>query len=180
MSEKKLAQIALIRHGETDWNRNRRLQGRTEIALNDTGVRQVHAAGTRLSQVEGWQAVYTSPLLRARQSAQIIAQQLNLAKVTVAEELIERFFGGAEGMPVEEANRRWPDFEIPGAEPLKDLRERAGSFFERMLNTRPGAVLVAHGALIRNGLIHVTGADIPRIANGQIWVLGANGASVLD
>ena len=89
-----------IRHGETDWNRQGRFQGRTDNPLNDDGIAQAHAAAERLQQVALGQIV-SSPLVRALKTAEIIAAAA-AKTVTVDRGLIELDFGSFEGKPVRE------------------------------------------------------------------------------
>jgi broad specificity phosphatase PhoE len=89
-----------LRHGATDWNRQGRFQGHTDNPLNDEGIAQAHAAAEKLRAVElGY--VVSSPLLRAVQTAQIIAN-LSSKTVTIDQGLIECDFGSFEGKPVRE------------------------------------------------------------------------------
>ena len=69
--------IVLVRHGETDWNRNRRFQGQADIVLNETGRAQVRALATELAD-EPFSIAYTSPLRRAAESAEILGAALGL------------------------------------------------------------------------------------------------------
>lgn len=169
--------IALVRHGETEWNRERRIQGRTEVPLNETGRVQATAAGTQLAALAAgspqlrWRGLLASPLGRALETAELIAPSLGLGDPDIDEAFLERDFGPAEGLEIEEINERWPGLEIPGAESLSELAHRAASAIARVLDSAPHTVVVAHGALLRSGLAELTGADVPRILNGQIWLL---------
>lgn len=102
--------IAIVRHGETDWNQARRIQGRTEVALNATGRLQAAATGRLLASQEvreqwgDWSALLSSPLARAVETATIVGSVIGLAKEPrVDDALLERDFGPAEGVPVHEA-----------------------------------------------------------------------------
>jgi uncharacterized phosphatase len=182
MTASVLQAIAIVRHGETDWNRARRIQGRTEVPLNETGRRQAEATGRFLASPEvratwgQWAHVQSSPLSRAFETAQIIGTTLGLtseaARPTINDALWERNFGEAEGIAVDEAHQRWPGLhDIPGAEPLDELAARTAQAFESLLEASPGAIVVAHGAMIRNGLSRISGTVMPRIHNGETWVL---------
>lgn len=166
------APIALVRHGETDWNLARRIQGRTDIPLNDTGRAQARATAEVLANAGDWTGVRSSPLLRAVETAQILAAGLGLQAPDRDEQFLERHFGEAEGMGVDEAKVRWPGLDdIAGAEPLAPVAARTARALDRVLTEAPGSVVVAHGAMLRLGLAEVSGAEIPRILNGEVWLM---------
>jgi uncharacterized phosphatase len=96
-----MTDLVLVRHGETEWNRVGRVQGRTDIPLNDTGREQARATGRRL-RGEAFDAVVSSPLSRAADTAGIIADELGLGEPELIEALVERDYGGAEGMTGDE------------------------------------------------------------------------------
>ncbi len=176
--------LTLIRHGETDWNRARRIQGSTDIPLNDTGREQARAAAAALRERGGELPVnvVSSDLSRARETAEIIAAELGAAAPRVYPGLRERSYGEAEGVDATEFLQRWGDWhsaEVPGAEPWPHLRRRALSALSRAVRdhraqTAPGAaslVVVTHGALIREVIRHASGGELPpageRLANGS-------------
>jgi broad specificity phosphatase PhoE len=101
------ANIVLVRHGETDWNRERRYQGHADIPLNDAGRRQARKLASLLRS-EVLTAVYTSPLRRASETAAIIAGRLGL-DVLELEALREIDVGDWEGLTVEEVRTRFPE-----------------------------------------------------------------------
>ena len=169
--------LALVRHGETDWNRARRIQGRTEVPLNDTGREQARGAAATLA-AHAWASVHASPLGRAIETAEIIAAGLGLATPAINDGLWERDFGEAEGLSVPDIEARWPGLNgIPGAEPLEAVAERSAQAIEELYDVAPSGVVVAHGAMLRAGIQRLTGDDVPRILNGEIWLLrrGATG-----
>ncbi|MCW3494432.1 histidine phosphatase family protein [Microbacterium sp. SSM24] len=176
--------LTLIRHGETDWNRARRIQGSTDIPLNDTGREQARTAAAALRTGLGERpvAIVSSDLSRARETAEIIAAELGLPDPRVYPELRERSYGEAEGIDSAEFFERWGDWhtaEVPGAEPLPLLRRRALSALahavrDHRVATGPGEarlVVVTHGALIREVIRHASGGELPpagvRLANGS-------------
>ena len=178
--------IAIVRHGETDWNQARRIQGRTEVALNATGRLQAAATGRLLASQEvreqwgDWSALLSSPLARAVETASIVGSGIGLAEEPrVDDALLERDFGPAEGVPVHEAQERWPGLVIPGAESTEALAERSAAAFDRLLAEAPAAIVVAHGMMIREGLSRLTGIDVPRVLNGEVWVLQRRASSTL-
>ena len=174
--------LTLVRHGETDWNRDRRIQGSTDIALNDTGRAQARAAAAGLRG----DIIVSSDLSRARETAEIIAAELDLPAPTLYPDLRERAYGDAEGVDAADFIRRWGDWhtaEVPGAEPWPHLRERglralAAVVRDARRATAPAAasvVVVTHGALIRELIRHATGGELPpageRLANGSAYTM---------
>src|SRR6185369_6866034 len=99
--------ILLARHGETDWNVERRVQGHSDTPLNDRGRQQACALAEELAG-ESIDAVYSSDLLRAHETARIVAEQRGLG-VTSIRDLRERHFGTWEGLTDEEIFERYPD-----------------------------------------------------------------------
>lgn len=159
--------IYLLRHGETDWNRKGLLQGHTDIPLNERGraqvddtVRSLSTLGVRLD------AIVSSPLKRARESAEIAAHRLHYPKdkIVVEELLIERGFGEGEGMSLAEMKERYPDSDCPGMESREDLVRRAGRAFQKIISDFCDAeriLLAAHGAVLFALLEAVSEEPIP-------------------
>ncbi|GAB3601782.1 histidine phosphatase family protein [Microbacterium aureliae] len=180
-----MTSLILIRHGETDWNRDRRIQGATDIPLNDTGRRQARDAATALRERldrAGRVGIVASDLSRARETAEIIAGELGLPSPRLYPQLRERAYGEAEGMGIDEFTARWgASFHggVPGAEEPEALRRRAlGALrqvvrdLRRLSAPAPATLLVvAHGGLIREVIGHATGGELPlpgeRLANGS-------------
>lgn len=197
-----MTEILLIRHGETDWNTERRLQGHLDIALNAEGVRQAQALGQAL-RVEPLDAIFASDLSRARQTAEAIAAGRSMP-VQIEPGLRERCYGAFEGLRHEDIRQRYPkayaawqarelDARMPhGEQPGETLRE----FSARAVATLVGLVVarqwgriavVSHGGVLEcicreaRGL----GWEKPRdfdIRNASINRLHWNGSSlsVLD
>lgn len=182
--------LTLVRHGETDWNRDRRIQGSTDIPLNDAGRAQARdAAATLREQLDLSSAlvapvIVSSDLSRAQETAQIIAAELELPAPRTYADLRERAYGDAEGVDAAEFISRWGDWhtaEVPGAEPWPHLRDRglralASVVRDARRATAPAAasvIVVTHGALIRELIRHATGGDLPptgeRLANGSAY-----------
>jgi uncharacterized phosphatase len=161
--------LALIRHGQTDWNLAARMQGRTDIPLNDTGRAQARAAASVFA-AEPWHAVVSSPLDRARETAAILAEHLDVPLGAAYDELIEQEFGQAEGTLVADLDTRWPDRDFAGKEPDHEVGERGVRGLERVARDHEGerVLVVAHGTLIRHTLAAITGHDprhYPRLDN---------------
>ena len=161
--------LALIRHGQTDWNLAARMQGRTDIPLNDTGRAQARAAASAFA-AEPWHAVVSSPLGRARETAAILAEHLDVPLGAAYDELIEQEFGEAEGAFVADLDTRWPDRDFAGKEPDHEVGERGVRGLERVARDYDSkrVLVVAHGTLIRHTLAAITGHDprhYPRLDN---------------
>lgn len=181
--------LTLVRHGETDWNRDRRIQGVTDIPLNDTGRAQAREAAARLRDgIDGRVApvVAASDLSRARETAEIIARELGVAEPRTYTGLRERSYGAAEGVAAEEFVRRWGAWhsaEIEDAEPWPDLRRRGLAALNQVVRdarraTAPAAasvIVVTHGAMIRELLRHATAGELPvlgeRLPNGSAYTV---------
>lgn len=177
--------LTLIRHGETDWNRDRRIQGATDIPLNDTGRAQARATAALLRDRLDPAlpaTIAASDLSRARETAQIIASELGLAAPRTYRGLRERAYGEAEGVSIDEFRDRWGEWhaaEVPGAESWPAVRSRAVTALGRAVRdhrraTAPAAaslIIVSHGALIREVIRHATAGELPlvgeRLANGS-------------
>jgi broad specificity phosphatase PhoE len=99
--------IVLVRHGETDWNREHRYQGHADTPLNEAGRRQALELADALRD-EGLSAVYTSPLRRASETARIVADRLGLAAMEL-EALREIDVGDWQGMTIQDVRARFPE-----------------------------------------------------------------------
>ena len=152
-------ELILVRHGETAWNRERRLQGHIDVALNEEGLWQARAVARALA-VERLDALYSSDLTRARQTAQAIALASGLT-LTQEAALRERSYGVFEGVPLaalaqrfprehEEWRQRVPDAVIAGAETLRAFTARVESILLTLAERHVGqtVVVVTHGGFL--------------------------------
>jgi broad specificity phosphatase PhoE len=172
--------LLLARHGETDWNRDGRWQGHSDTPLNELGREQAIELAESL---DGIDAVYSSNLARARETAEIVAARLGL-EVRLDERLRERSFGAWEGLTMEETERRyqeahgrWRAGEGHGAddaEAFDAFAARVHSFLEDVLRRHPDetVLVIGHGGSIRvihalaSGLDYVKDhRSIPAVAN---------------
>lgn len=169
--------LAFIRHGQTDWNREGRLQGSSDIPLNDTGREQARDAEAMLAQWS-WDAIVSSPLSRARETARIVAEGLGLPLGPAYDELVERDYGPLEGVPDREVMARWPNRDYPGAEPLESVVDRCLRGLDRIDADYPNSnvVVVCHGTIMKYTLIRMTGYPVDVILNGTVSAIERDGA----
>lgn len=151
--------VIAVRHGETAWNIDTRIQGQLDIALNDQGRWQARRLARVLAD-ESLHAVYSSDLRRAHDTALEIARAAGLAVIDDPG-LRERHFGSFEGMTFKEIEERWPEqsmrwrrrdanFAAPGGETLADFYQRATAAAARIATAHPGGAiaLVTHGGVL--------------------------------
>ena len=151
--------LIVVRHGETAWNVDTRIQGHLDIPLNATGLWQARQLGDALAG-EAISAIYTSDLLRARKTAQAVADATGAALIDEPG-LRERAFGSFQGRTFAEIEaehpeqaRRWrqrdPDYAPDGGESLRVLRERVVDTTHRLAARHPGelVLLVTHGGVL--------------------------------
>ena len=156
--------FGLLRHGQTDWNINFLLQGVTDIPMNQTGLEQVKLAAQAI-QAKDWDVVLTSPLSRARQTAEIIATHVGFSEVIEQELLIERSFGEAEGLSHEQWRAKYSNLdEIPGGESRQQLTARSQLLLDYVATEFKGkrVLAISHGALIRGLLAIASNNELPR------------------
>ena len=153
--------ILAIRHGETAWNVTTRLQGHLDIPLNETGLQQAERLASALAEREAIDAIYTSDLSRARDTAEAIGRATGQA-VRTHEGLRERHFGVFQGLTFAEVEqqlpeqalqwrKRVPDWTPPGGgESLQRLHQRIVDTVHGLAAQHTGQqiVLVAHGGVL--------------------------------
>ncbi|XP_044475961.1 phosphoglycerate mutase-like protein 4 isoform X2 [Mangifera indica] len=162
------AEILAVRHGETSWNADGRIQGHLDVELNDIGRQQAAAVADRISKEMPISAVYSSDLKRATETAHIIASTCGVPEVITDPELRERHLGDLQGLVLREAAELKPDAylaslsprtdqEIPGGgESFDQLYGRCTSSLQKIGNKHTAAcftgervVVVTHGGVIR-------------------------------
>src|SRR5256885_3498106 len=154
-----VTRIIAIRHGETAWNVDTRIQGQLDVPLNDTGRWQARRLGQAVAD-EAIEAIYSSDLARARETAQALAETIGKPVVTDTG-LRERSFGTFEGHTWAEIESRWPDeserwrkrdldFAPAGGESLRVFYSRSVETATRLAAAHPGQTiaLVAHGGVM--------------------------------
>jgi broad specificity phosphatase PhoE len=167
--------LLLVRHGETDWNRDGRWQGGSDTRLNDLGREQARALA---EQLDGDIAViYSSDLARAHETAEIVAARLGL-EVRVDPRLRERGFGSWEGLTMPEieerfveAHRCWRAGEGAGAddaETFEDFSARVKDFLADVLRLHPDeeVLVISHGGSIR--VIHALAAGLDYVRDHRL------------
>jgi probable phosphoglycerate mutase len=154
-----MTELILLRHGETDWNRELRFQGHVDVGLNTIGLEQAQRLARRLAG-ERADRLYASDLLRARQTAQPVASALDLATVSDAA-LREQSFGQVDGMSVDDIKARHPqawegwlrfheDYCMPEGESTRQFHARVMDAVHRLVAAHPGEtlVVVTHGGVL--------------------------------
>ena len=156
--------IVLARHGETTWNKDRRFQGQLDVELNDTGREQARALAA-VAKGGGFVALYTSPLVRARETAEIVGAELGL-EPRVDDRLKESHVGAWEGRFKADLERDEPaawaafgaageDFRFPGGESLEEQQERVVAALVDVTQAHElPALVVCHRGVIRCALAH--------------------------
>lgn len=162
--------LALVRHGQTDWNLAGRVQGRTDIALNDTGREQARVLGRELIGQQ-WDLVVASPLSRAQETAMLIAGELGAEHAAPVAEVIERGFGPLEGRIRAELSETEAAALAVEAEISQSVLHRMLGAISVLVQEHPGRriLVVSHGAAMRIVRDALAGVRIPSgVANGEV------------
>lgn len=161
--------LVLVRHGQTDHNREGRLQGQVDIPLNANGLRQAATLAASVAQ-DPPDVIVASPLQRAHETARIIGEACGL-DVSTDESLLERSFGVWEGLKGDEIRRRWPEQHADwrnhrpvlgvGVEDRPEVGARVSTACRELLAEHPGrtVMVVGHGAAITLGITALLGLD---------------------
>ncbi|OGK35369.1 hypothetical protein A3F59_06185 [Candidatus Roizmanbacteria bacterium RIFCSPHIGHO2_12_FULL_38_13] len=186
----KLTKIYLVRHGETDWNVQNLLQGQTDIHLNKKGIKQSQEFAKKVKKVK-FDAVFSSDLVRARRTAEIITLDRKLA-IETRKVLRERFFGKYEGMPRREFYKLFTNWEklsekekfrFKLSEDIESEEEAAIRLITFLREVAVGyagmtILIVAHGGLMKALLIHLgyaTAEKPVRMKNNGFILLESDG-----
>lgn len=173
--------IYLVRHGETEWNREEIFRGRKDISLNENGKKQAEETGNYLKRKK-IKTIFTSPLVRSKQTAEIIGERIGAPIITI-QELIDMDFGIWEGLSLTEVMERFPqEFEIwksapmrwkiEGAETLMDIRKRVSRGLRR-LPSETNMVIVTHRVVCK-----IIALFFLKISNACFWNIKFDPASV--
>jgi len=170
--------FALIRHGQTDWNAQFRIQGTTDIPLNELGRAQAVAAVVPLAAFHNderdWDFIVSSPLSRAADTADFIAAGLDLDVTHRLPTIIERNYGNAEGL---QAGPELEALRIPNgfltAESEADVAQRGIEALQQLAKEFAGAriIVVSHGTLIRLTLNEIFDLSVGPITNASLTVV---------
>lgn len=177
-----MTEIYVVRHGETDWNKQGRLQGQEDIPLNERGRAQALACGGALEKTR-FQRIYTSPLSRARETAEKIAR-FQACPVTEEAGLLERDYGALSGLTLPQREAFAATGQPDGMEPWESLARRALSALNRCADAAGEggrALLVSHGAWI-NALLavlsdHAIGTGKTVLKNTCVSILRREGGA---
>lgn len=200
-----MMRLILVRHGQTEWNAGGRYQGQSNVALSDIGRKQARFLAERFP-VRQLDAIYTSDLDRAKETAECVGKRLGLT-VCPEKAFRELSFGDWEGLTYQEISSRWPEeaeklftapdeLVIPHGETFRDLQKRAldkiYSLYEKHIDQT--VAVFAHGAInktILAGLMHIplhylwslrqdnTAVNILRLDDGYVMVELINSTSHL-
>ena len=170
-----MTRVYLVRHGQTEWNRELRFRGRADIYLNENGREQARAIAVALSDTH-INAIYTSPLSRSIETARPIAEVFRL-KTTALQGLIDINYGEWEGLAHEEVKQRYanlyrqwekhPDsVKFPNGESLDDVRERSFSAFTEVVERDRGkSILIIPHRVINKVLL----CALLGLSNAHFW-----------
>ncbi len=171
-----MLRLYLVRHGQTAWNHIGRIQGHSDVPLDEVGSQQAervaHWLAQRLASRQSLHAVYSSDLQRAARTAQVIAERLN-APLLLTPALRERDWGAWEGLTRDEVIERYPEHHFtylydplggtpPAAEPMTAFWERVQQFARMLYEryTEGELIVVGHGGSLRILLCDALAGDI--------------------
>ena len=167
--------VFLVRHGETEWNRVHRFQGRSNMPLNETGRKQVSALASALKDAS-FAAIYASPLSRAVETAESIKRFHPDTPFHLEEGFIEMELGEFDGMEASTWMKEYPDFrkawaenpggvKMPGGENLEEVQARAVDALDRVTGLHPQdstLVVCSHNFVVLSLLCHTSGISLDR------------------
>jgi len=169
-----LTKVIFIRHGQTSWNKDKKYQGHSDISLNENGLRQAELVGKRLAE-EKINAIYSSDLQRACQTAEMIAQHHALPIIR-KQELREINFGMWEGLTYQEIMETWPEILRtmysqpsetcpPQGESFNKVRQRVIRALQQCIakHQNETIVVVSHGGTMRVILCAALGIDLDKM-----------------
>lgn len=190
-----MLELILVRHGETDWNKNEVFRGRADVALNKTGLEQAEQVARYLSAAK-IDVIYSSPLQRALKTAVAIARYQKI-KVNTIENLVDFDYGEWQGLSGAEVREKCPELyqdwldtpeqvRIPGGETLQNVFDRAAPFVEEAVaRCREGKLaLVSHRVVLKVIICAFLGLDSShfwniRLDNGAVTRFQFDGSRIV-
>ena len=174
-----MADIILVRHGETDWNREGRFRGRANVRLNQEGLWEADTTAQRIAGSWSPVAIYSSPIERAHQTAQIIAARI-IPVLRIVADLADVDYGEWQGLTAAEATKRNPEemsvfrgmasrARVPGGDAFTDVQRRAVAAILTLATSheRETIVAVSHTEVNRLIILAALGGNID-----DIWHVG--------
>lgn len=181
--------LYVARHGETEWNRIGRWQGATDVPLNDAGRAQALELADRLRGVT-LAGVASSDLVRAAETASLVARALGLPVLGAYASLRERSYGVFEGLTRDECATRYAEIwtnhrpgdllEPPGAEPRAEVEARMVRGMREVVETHAATapvLVVSHGGAIRTFLAAIDGVLVPPMKNAECYLVRERGGA---
>ena len=178
-----LTRVFIVRHGQTEWNRDERFRGTIDVPLNDVGLAQARAAAQQLAAERDVVAVYSSPRARAWRTAEPIAGAFDLPVQPLAG-IDDLNFGEWQGLTPAEVEQRWPELyrrwllaphtiRFPGGENLEALRARSLAALEEVVTRHDGhcVVLATHKVVCKVLISAAIGLD-----NAHYWQIEMDNA----
>lgn len=170
-----MTEVLLIRHGETEWNREEIFRGRIDVELSQAGLKQAMLLAEHLAEVK-LEAIYCSPLKRALKTAQAIAGHHHHLTVQVSPALADMDFGTWQGMSRREVSDRYPELyaqwashphklRMPSGDSLGIIRRRAMRLVKQILATHQGTVALVSHRVVNKVLI----CALLRLDNSHFW-----------
>ncbi len=166
-----MTKLILVRHGQTVWNKLGKYQGQADIELSEVGRKQASLLAQKFP-IEKVDAIYSSPLIRAKETAEIIGAKFNIP-VETCPEFCEISFGKWEGLTYDEIHTQWPKehdmlftrpdlLTCPEGEGFTQVQERSAKKMESLIKENPDKtfVIAAHGGVIRTLLCHALGMPL--------------------
>jgi len=187
-----MLKILVVRHGETDHNKNNILQGHLDVPLNETGVEQAKQLSTWLERRFKIDHLYSSPLSRALKTAELVAEKQK-TPLTILDGLKEIDVGLWQGLTNEECKALHPDVcqklredglytRRPGGESYWDLYQRTSAIMESVVSEHHQGVvcLVTHGGCVRTIIAHAMGASPEVFAFNSGLMVGNTSLSLIE
>lgn len=171
--------LTLVRHGETVWNKEKKIQGITDIGLTELGIQQAEKLSLALRE-EGFDSIITSPLKRAHDTAKAIGR-FHPVPIRVEKDLSELNAGELEGLSYPDLVQRYPDFlrewtsdhssvTMPNGESLQEVQDRVWPIIEKTIDKCQNALVVSHSFVIITIICKVQSLHLSESANIRLNV----------